>query len=289
MNKQQSRKVILRASQRLTLGIICLLTVFVLSTFAQTQPAKLVRRGRAILSGRAIDPPPARRPQPPKGGEVWSTKLPPVRSGASIPASTNGSVSVGGGSLSLRRPPAKTALPQAPQSTKSVANTSAGWNAAAAEQTSYAHNLRKGNFSKLSPSARRERGAAIQNAEKRAAVARTNERKSVSGPKVNEKKRVAITAPYKRPANATTPAQRAAVQGKPCVTCQKTKPKMYADHKRALVKEYYETGKINKRRMRHKNAVQPQCPECSSRDGAKLSRYSREQRKRIKKDHERPN
>jgi len=89
-------------------------------------------------------------------------------------------------------------------------------------------------------------------------------------------------APYKRPSGATTPSQRAAVQGKPCVDCGKTTPQQVADHKTPLVKEYYETGKVDTTRMREVDAVQPQCPKCSAKQGADLSRYSRARKKAIK-------
>lgn len=81
---------------------------------------------------------------------------------------------------------------------------------------------------------------------------------------------------YKRPSGATTPAQRASVQGKPCVDCGVVAPKMNADHKDPLVKQHYEGGGIDKTEMRSVDAVQPQCPTCSNKQGADLSRYSRE-------------
>lgn len=81
--------------------------------------------------------------------------------------------------------------------------------------------------------------------------------------------------PYKRPSGATTKAQRQSVQGKPCVDCGKTTAKQFADHKKPLVKEFYETGTIDKIEMRSLDAVQPQCRTCSSRQGAEMSRYSR--------------
>lgn len=86
------------------------------------------------------------------------------------------------------------------------------------------------------------------------------------------------TTPYKRPSGATTPEQRASVQGKPCVDCGETAETQVADHKTPLVKEHYETGSIDTTRMRSVDAVQPQCPTCSARQGAEMSRYSREQR-----------
>ncbi|MBK9263682.1 MAG: hypothetical protein IPM54_28250 [Polyangiaceae bacterium] len=90
------------------------------------------------------------------------------------------------------------------------------------------------------------------------------------------------TAPYTRPSGATTTAQRASVQGKPCVDCGKVAPRQVADHKMPLVKEHYQTGNIDKTRMRSNDAVQPQCPTCSARQGAEMSQYSREQRQRLK-------
>jgi len=92
------------------------------------------------------------------------------------------------------------------------------------------------------------------------------------------------TLPYKRPSGATTPAQRASVQGKPCVDCGAVTPKQVADHKTPLVKEHYETGTIDKTRMRSVDTVQPQCPTCSNRQGAEMSRYSRDQRRLLKDD-----
>lgn len=53
---------------------------------------------------------------------------------------------------------------------------------------------------------------------------------------------------------------------------------MYADHKYPLVQEYYETGKINVVRMKDVKSVQPQYPTCSSKQGAELSRYTKEQK-----------
>jgi RHS repeat-associated protein len=93
--------------------------------------------------------------------------------------------------------------------------------------------------------------------------------------------RCVATKPYKRPSGATTAAQRAAVQGKPCVTCGATTRKMVADHKNPLVQEWYETGTINKSRMRSVSAVQPQCPRCSAQQGGRLSGFSKMMKKRL--------
>ncbi|MHA3046220.1 RHS repeat domain-containing protein [Riemerella anatipestifer] len=86
---------------------------------------------------------------------------------------------------------------------------------------------------------------------------------------------------YKRPNNAATSAQRASVQGEPCVSCGETAPKMAADHKTPLVKEHYQTGTIDKSKMKSVDAVQPQCPTCSAKQGAEMSKYSKEMKKII--------
>lgn len=91
----------------------------------------------------------------------------------------------------------------------------------------------------------------------------------------------AATVPYQRPSGATTAAQRESVQGKPCVKCGAETPRQVAGHKEALVKEHYETGTIDKDRMRSLDAVQPECPTCSAREGAEMSRYSREMKTRL--------
>ncbi|WP_275667741.1 RHS repeat-associated core domain-containing protein, partial [Fastidiosibacter lacustris] len=90
-----------------------------------------------------------------------------------------------------------------------------------------------------------------------------------------------ITKAYKRPPGATTVEQRASIQGKPCVDCGAVTPKQVADHKNPLVKEYYETGTIDTTWMRSVDAVQPQCPTCSARQGADMSRYSQQMKKEL--------
>jgi uncharacterized protein RhaS with RHS repeats len=84
-----------------------------------------------------------------------------------------------------------------------------------------------------------------------------------------------IQAAYKRPSAATTPAQRAAVQGNPCVKCGAVGAKMIAGHKKALVEEYYETGTIDKARMRSVEAVQSECTSCSAQEGGMMSQFSK--------------
>ena len=90
-----------------------------------------------------------------------------------------------------------------------------------------------------------------------------------------------INTPYKRPSGATTAEQRASVQRKPCVDCGAVTPRQVADHRTPLVKEYYKTGTVDTTRMRSLDAVQPQCPTCSARQGAEMSRYSRQMRKEL--------
>src|SRR5690606_3372540 len=87
---------------------------------------------------------------------------------------------------------------------------------------------------------------------------------------------------YSRPNNATTPAQRASVQNQNCVDCGGVSEPMVADHKRPLVKEHYKTGTINKEAMRSLDAVQPQCTSCSAKQGAEMSKYSRQMKAIIK-------
>lgn len=257
---------------------------------AQSQPGRLLRKTKVRVSGRVPDAPPART-RVSGGGSSWSTTLPKVNNGATITGTRQGSISVGSATLSLRKR-ASRATPSAalPQNPITSSRTAAGLQANQAQEISHANLLRRQNPRKLSPEARKVRGAAIRGAEDRAGAARARADKARAYEAsqsrkqgLQRKKKSAATQPYKRPPNATTRTQRAAMQGKPCVDCGRKAPKMYADHKRPLVKEHYETGRINKRRMRQVSSVQPQCPECSNRQGAKLSRYAREQRNRLKK------
>ena len=78
-----------------------------------------------------------------------------------------------------------------------------------------------------------------------------------------------------------SPAQRASVQGQPCVDCGALTSKQYANHKTPLVKEHYETGRIDLTKMREVDSVNSQCATCSSRQGGELSRYSREKAKEL--------
>lgn len=91
----------------------------------------------------------------------------------------------------------------------------------------------------------------------------------------------APTTPYKRPSGATTRAQRESVQGKPCVKCGEMTSKQVAGHKKALVEEYYETGAIDRDKMRSLDAIQSECPTCSAREGAAMANYSKQKKKEL--------
>ncbi|MFN2545152.1 MAG: RHS repeat-associated core domain-containing protein, partial [Actinomycetota bacterium] len=86
------------------------------------------------------------------------------------------------------------------------------------------------------------------------------------------------SGPYIRPSGATTAAQRASVQGLPCVECGATAPVQVADHINPLVREWYETGTIDETFMRSPETVQPMCPICSASQGGQLSWWSRTMR-----------
>ena len=78
------------------------------------------------------------------------------------------------------------------------------------------------------------------------------------------------------PNNATTPAQRAAVNqpGSTCATCGTTKGPFVADHKNPLAIENISTGTIDKKKMRSLNAVQPQCEGCSNHQSQQVRKAS---------------
>lgn len=110
--------------------------------------------------------------------------------------------------------------------------------------------------------------------------------RAVSGGEDNSAGEPKFTALYKRPSYSATKKQRESVQGKPCVTCGKKDGKRVADHKDPLVEEYYSTGKIDKEKKRKVESVQPQCETCSGRQGAEMSKFSREQKKKHERDFE---
>ena len=109
----------------------------------------------------------------------------------------------------------------------------------------------------------------------------TNLRTTTAVPVTPARQGPVATAPYRRPSNATTPQQRASVQGQPCEVCGASTPRQVAGHREALVREHYETGTIDTQRMRSVDAVRPECPPCSAAEGGRLSHYSRQQRARL--------
>jgi uncharacterized protein RhaS with RHS repeats len=84
-----------------------------------------------------------------------------------------------------------------------------------------------------------------------------------------------ISAPYKRPSNATTKEQRESVQGQPCVECGAITPNQRANHIEPLVEQYYRNGTIDKNAMRSLDAVNSHCPTCSARQGGVLANWSK--------------
>lgn len=88
-----------------------------------------------------------------------------------------------------------------------------------------------------------------------------------------------ITAPYSRPSGAgPTAAQRAAVQGQPCVDCGAVTANQVADHKDPLVVQYYRDGAVNVPAQRAVDAVQPHCPTCSATQGGQLGAFGKAMR-----------
>lgn len=86
----------------------------------------------------------------------------------------------------------------------------------------------------------------------------------------------AVTGPYVRPSGAgPTAAQRASVQGKPCVDCGTLTGRQVADHIEPLVVQHYRTGSVNVTQQRSLEAVQPHCPPCSAVQGGQLGIFSR--------------
>lgn len=89
-----------------------------------------------------------------------------------------------------------------------------------------------------------------------------------------------ITTPYSRPAGAgPTTAQRAAVQGQPCVDCGAVTNNQVADHKVPLVVQYYQEGSVNVPAQSSVDAVQPHCPTCSATQGGQLGAFGKRMRK----------
>ena len=95
---------------------------------------------------------------------------------------------------------------------------------------------------------------------------------------------IKATVPYKRPTNATTTAQRQAVNqsNASCVTCGTKKGPFNADHKDPLAVEHLSKGTIDKTKMRSVGAVQSQCKDCSNKQGGELRKVTRVANEKIK-------
>jgi len=88
-----------------------------------------------------------------------------------------------------------------------------------------------------------------------------------------------VVSRYARPSAAgPTAAQRASVQGKPCVECGVTTSRQIADHKTPLIVQHYRDGAINSVDQAALSAVQPHCPRCSAIQGGLLAGFSRKMR-----------
>lgn len=83
-----------------------------------------------------------------------------------------------------------------------------------------------------------------------------------------------VTGPYVRPIG-TTAAQKASVQGQPCVDCGAIAPKQVADHTDPLVVQYYREGAVNIGQQSSVGAVQPHCPTCSASQGGQLGAFGK--------------
>jgi hypothetical protein len=85
-----------------------------------------------------------------------------------------------------------------------------------------------------------------------------------------------ITTPYSRPSAAgPTAAQRASVQGQPCVECGAVTPNQVADHIEPLVVQYYRQGAVDVAQQSTVEAVQAHCPHCSAVQGGQLSGFAK--------------
>lgn len=88
-----------------------------------------------------------------------------------------------------------------------------------------------------------------------------------------------VTDPYARPSAAgPNAAQKASVQGKPCVDCGAVTPNQVADHIDPLVVQHYREGAVNVQQQSQVSAVQPHCPACSASQGGQLGAFGRRMR-----------
>ncbi|HHY0363484.1 TPA: RHS repeat domain-containing protein, partial [Vibrio cholerae] len=92
-----------------------------------------------------------------------------------------------------------------------------------------------------------------------------------------------VTEKYTRPSKAgPTKAQKASVQGKPCVDCGAITPKQVADHKDPLVVQHYREGSVNIQQQRQIDAVQPHCPSCSNVQGGQLGVFGKKMKEYLR-------
>ncbi|MCP9752446.1 hypothetical protein EGI32_15915 [Ferruginibacter sp. HRS2-29] len=82
------------------------------------------------------------------------------------------------------------------------------------------------------------------------------------------------------------PAQRQAVNqmNASCATCKTIYGPFIADHKTPLAIEHISTGKIDLKKMRSIETVQPQCKSCSDAQSAAVRKASQQANKFIKKN-----
>lgn len=85
-----------------------------------------------------------------------------------------------------------------------------------------------------------------------------------------------VASPYKRDsACGPNAVQTTSVQCVPCVVCGTVAPKMVADHKDALVVEYYRTETNDVTIQSSVGSVQSHCPVRSRRQGGMASAFSK--------------
>lgn len=88
-----------------------------------------------------------------------------------------------------------------------------------------------------------------------------------------------ITGPYVRPSSAgPNNAQKASVQGQPCVDYGAVTPNQVADHIDPLVVQYYRDGAVDVPAQSSVDAVQPHCPTCSAIQGGQLGAFGKAMR-----------
>ena len=92
-----------------------------------------------------------------------------------------------------------------------------------------------------------------------------------------------VTQKYSRPSGAgPTTAQKASVQGKPCVDCGDITAKQVANHKDPLVVQHYREGQVDVHQQRQLDAVQPHCPTCSASQGGQLGAFGKQMKKELR-------